>query len=244
MTLKTRAAVVRMTISFLLCAPLSLAQMDMGTGMPVMDWIGPMVDSQRFGALLRNNLDLDNPAPPIPKPSTASLPYSLTAALKKATVQGYIDRLKAKNPLASRMITDNFGSGKYDYADIYSGLVKGNGLKDNDAVAVMTAYLVLGYMIVNNIQDGATVTPKMVQAVKAQFGPGLAQNAQLKAPGKAAQLGEEMKLQTVVVQGGWQAALKEKTLPAYQQGIGTMFKTQWGLDFKALRLTTTGFTKR
>ncbi|WP_407572964.1 hypothetical protein [Deinococcus altitudinis] len=176
--------------------------------------------------------------------AAANLAYTPTPALKKATVAGYVSRLKASDPAASKAVAAAFAPGKYDYASIYSGLAKGYGLKDNDATDVMTVYLVLGYVIVNNVQDDKALTPKMVQGVRSQFGPQLAKNPKLTAPGVAGQLGEEMKLQTVIVHGGWQAAIKEKTLPAYQQGIATMFKTQWGLDLKSVRLTAQGFARK
>ncbi len=175
--------------------------------------------------------------------SEKALGYLPTPALKKATVDGYISRLKISNPAASQAIAANFGPGKYDYASIFSGLVRPFGLNDNDAVDVLTAYLVLGDMIVNDVQDGNKVTPAMVQGVQEQFGPQLSKNPKLTAPGVAGQLGEEIKLETVIVQSGWQSALKEKALPAYQQGIATMFKTQWGLDLKAVRLTGPGFVR-
>ncbi|WP_424950203.1 hypothetical protein [Deinococcus sp.] len=155
-----------------------------------------------------------------------TLVYTPTPALKKATVEGYVNRLKGQNPAASRAVAANFGPGKYDYSAVYSGLVKGNGLNDNDAAGIMTALLVLGYMIVNDVQDGNRVTPAMMQGVRAQFRPQLSRNFKLTAPGVAGRLGQEMKLQTVIVQGGWQSAIKAKTLPAYQRGIAEMFKTQ------------------
>lgn len=176
-------------------------------------------------------------------PSTgASLSYLPTSALKKATVAGYVERLQKKNPAASQAIAANFGTGKYDYGTIYNGLVKGNGLRENDAIDVMAAYLVMGYMVVHDVQDGNAVTPAMVQGVRTQIASQLLQNPQLTAPGVAAQLGEELKLQFVVVQGGWQSAIREHTLPAYQQGIAAMFKTQSGLDLASLQLTGQGFT--
>ena len=54
------------------------------------------------------------------KPAAAtSLAYVPTAALKQKTVQGYVDRFKAKNPAASEAVETNFGPGKYDYGTIY-----------------------------------------------------------------------------------------------------------------------------
>ncbi|WP_210514014.1 hypothetical protein [Hymenobacter terricola] len=173
-----------------------------------------------------------------------SLSYTPTPDLKQKTVQGYVDRLKTKNPAASQAVATNFGPGKYDYGTIYQGLIKGYNLRDNDAVDAMTAYMVLGWMIVNNVQNDQAVTAAMVQGVRAQLAPRLSQSPQLTTPGAAAQLGEEMKLQFVVVQGGWRSAIKENALPAYRQGIAALLKNQYGLDMAALALNDAGFAKK
>ena len=180
-----------------------------------------------------------------PAATSASLSYAApSAALKARTVQGYVDRLQAKNPAAAQAISANLGPGKYDYGTIYHGILAGQGLRDNNAADVLSAYLILGWMIVNNVQDGKAITPAMAQGVSRQFAPKLAANPQISAPGVPAQLGEEMKLLFVVVQGGWQSALKEKTLLAYQQGIAAMYQNQYGLNMKQLKITSEGFAKR
>lgn len=212
---------------------------------PIPDYT--IVNNGRIGTLItqgvidRQQQNSSKPKTQVPAAgSKTTLAYLPTPALKQETVSAYTDHLKTTNPAAAKMITDNFGSGKYDYGTIYNGLVKGNGLKENDAVDVITSYIVLGYMIVNNVQNGNAVTPAMVQGVRAQFGPILAGSNAFSAAGVPARLGEEMKLQFVVIHGGWQSAIKENTLPAYRQGISTIFKNQWNLDFSKFKLTTNG----
>ncbi|WP_407572965.1 hypothetical protein [Deinococcus altitudinis] len=106
---------------------------------------------------------------------------------------------------------------------------------------MITAYLLLGYMIVNNVQDDSAVTSPMVQGVRSQCAPPLANSPGLTAPGVTGQLGKELELLTVTVQSGWQTAIKEHTVLAYQQGINAVFKSQWGHDLKCVRLTAQGF---
>lgn len=230
-----------LSAGLLLVAPALRAQ-----DLPAMEWIGPEIESQRFNTLLRGSLTIEaNSAARLTAlAKAASLPYAPTPALKRETVQGYVARLKPKSPTAAQAVATNFGSGKYDYSTIYNGLVSGYNLRENDAVDALAAYLVLGYRIVNNISDNKLVSPAMVQGVQAQFGPRLARNPKLMPPGVAAQFGEEMKLQCVVLQGGWQAAIKENRLPAYRQSVAALFKTQWGFDVSQLRLTKLGFSKR
>jgi hypothetical protein len=174
--------------------------------------------------------------------TSASTAYTPTPALRQQTVQGFVNRLKASNPVASQAIAANFGSGKYDYGKIYRDLTKDVGLRENDATDVLASYMILGWMIVNNVTNDKAVTAPMAQGLRAQLAPLLADNAQART--NAAQVGEEMKLQTVVVHSGWQSAIKQGKLTTYQQGIKNMFKTQYGMDMTQLKLTSQGFAKK
>ena len=173
--------------------------------------------------------------------SAASFAYAPTAALKASTVQGYVDRLRAKNPAASQAVAASFGPGKNDYGKIYQNLVKDGRMPENDAASALASYLILGWMITNNVQSATAITPELAAGVRQQIAAQLRQNPKLTAPDVPAQLGEEMKLQCVVVQGGWQSAIKENTLPAYRQGVAELFKNQYGLDFTKVKLTPQGF---
>ncbi len=173
--------------------------------------------------------------------ASANLTYTPTPALRQQTVQGYVTRLKASNPAASQAIAANFGPGKYDYGQIYRGVTKESGLRDNDAADVLAGYLIVGWMIVHNVQDGNAITVPMARGVRAQVAPLLANSAS--ACSHAAQIGEELKLQTVVIQGGWQSASKEGSLPAYQRSIRDLFRKQYGMDMSLFKLTSQGFVK-
>jgi|GEM_PF-1690813 len=176
-----------------------------------------------------------------PAVSNARFAYSPTAALKQQTVQGYVDRLKTKNPAASQAIAAKLGPGKLDYAKIYQGLVADAGMPENDAASALASYLILGWMITNNVRSDKAVTPAMAAGVRRQVAAQLSQSPQMTAPGVPAQLGEEMKLLTVVVQSGWQSAIKENTLPAYRQDVAGLFKNRYGMDFAQVKLTPQGF---
>ncbi|MGG6268729.1 hypothetical protein ACQ4M3_20900 [Leptolyngbya sp. AN03gr2] len=173
-----------------------------------------------------------------------SFAYSPTPALKQKVVQGYVDRLNKTNPAASQAVSEAFQTGKYNYGQIYWNLIKDSGLRENDAADALSAYMILGYMVVNNVQDGNRVTVPMARGVRSQLAPLLSANSRLTAPGVPAQLGEEMKLQTVIIHASWQSAAKENTLSNYQQGIAAMFKDQYGLDLSQMKLTDRGFAKK
>lgn len=127
---------------------------------------------------------------------------------------------------------------------MYHGLTKDSGLIENDTASALATFMILGWMIINNVQDGNAVTVPMARGVRAQVAPQLSATAQFKTAGVPAQLGEEMKLLFVLVQGGWQSAIKENTLPAYRQGIADLFKNQYGLDLSLVKLTPQGFAKK
>ncbi len=179
--------------------------------------------------------------PTTAKVSTVSTTYTSTPALRQQTVQRYVGRLKSSNPTGAQAVNAAFGPGKYDYGTVYRSILDGTGLHDNDAADALAAYMLLGYAIMHNIQDGKAITPTMARGVRTQVAPLLAGTGA--SPSRLAQLGEEMKLQAVIVQGGWQSAIKEGKLASYQQGIGNLFKTQYGLNLSQLKLTSTGFAR-
>lgn len=176
------------------------------------------------------------------KTSAASTAYTSTPALRQQTVQGYVSRLKGSNPAGAQAVNTAFGPGKYDYGQVYRGILDGTGLHDNDAADALAAYMLIGYAVVHNIQDGKAITPAMARGVRGQVAPLLAGSGSSRS--RLAQLGEEMKLQTVIVQGGWQSAIKEGKLAAYQQGIGKLFQTQYGLNLSQLKLSSQGLVQR
>ena len=170
------------------------------------------------------------------------LAYEPTAALRRQTVAGYVNRLKTNNPGAAQALAAELG--KYDYSQIYRSNTKDSGLRENDAADNMAALLLLGWMIVNDQHDGNAITVPMAKGVRAQVAPGLATSGAANTPAKAARVGEELKLLLVVLQAGWLSAPKEGQQVAFRQGVAAMFKTQYGFDLSKLRLTDQGFARK
>ena len=173
--------------------------------------------------------------------AATSVSTTYTPTLRKQTVQATVDRLKTSNPAASQAIATTFGPGKYDHSQTYREILKGTGLRENDAADALACYMLMGWVVVHNVQDDKAITIPMAQGVRAQIAPLLASNGQMR--NRAGQVGEELKLQTVVVQGGWQSAIKEGKLAAYKQGINNLFRNQYGLDMNQFKLTNQGFAK-
>ncbi|MGI4864343.1 MAG: hypothetical protein ACRYFZ_10510 [Janthinobacterium lividum] len=178
--------------------------------------------------------------------STASFAYRSSPSTRARAVEQVADRVRPRTPQLAQAITTAFGPGKADFETTYAQIIDGTGLRSANAADAMAAYLLMGYAIVHNLQDDKDITPTLASGVRQQVQGVLTQNPKLKPgdPVAAARLGEELKLQTVVLQAGWQSALKEGKLPTYQQQTAQLFKASYGLDLSALRLTAQGFAKR
>lgn len=175
-----------------------------------------------------------------------SFTYQSSPAMRKQTVERLVSSMRASSPGGARAVEAAFGPGKADYETTYASLISGTGLRSTDAADAMTCYLMVGYAIVNNVQDDKAITPAMVRGLRGQVASILLKNPNMKPgdPLAAARLGEQFKLQAVILQGGWQAALKQNTLPAYRNIIGQLFQRTYGMDLSQYRLTTQGFAKR
>ncbi len=219
---------------------------------PQIDYVGPAVTRVQNETYMRAIIEQNNRSSTTPAktPKTtqsgsgqSNLAYSPTPALKQKVVQNFISRMKNTNSATSQSIAADFASGKNDYSKIYRGLVKGKGLRENDVADVMSAYMILAYTIVNDV-DGQAVTAPMAKGVRSQFAPMLAANSALTAPGVPAQIGEDLKLKMAILQSSRQAAIEQNTLPNYRQVIATLFKNQYGMDMTQLTLTDRGFAMK
>lgn len=176
------------------------------------------------------------------KPAVGSFGYVPTAALRQQTVRSAAQRLQTQRPADAKALESAFGSGKADYNQVYEGIIKGSGLRNNDAADALAAYILINWMVVHNVQDGNAITVPMARGVRAQVAPLLA--PKLTASGTAAQTGEGFKLQTAVLFAGWQAAIKGGQLSGFRQGVATSFKTQYHFDLAQFKLTGQGLIKR
>lgn len=183
----------------------------------------------------------DGSAKKSPAGSKRSLTYSSSAKLREQTVANYAKRVEATNPAMAKAVIGAFGPGANDYGKFYNNVVSNYGLHDNDMIDALTANLVLGYLISNNLQGNNAVSSSQVLAVRRQFLPSISNNTKLTAPGVAAQLGEELKLQFVIQQLAWQSAIKKNNLATFRQKVNSELKTQYGLDMQSVKLTTQGF---
>jgi len=206
---------------------------------PVLE-IAPSVLSHAQDAALREGLQQAFAAAPTRgasrATSRASLAYDSTPALRGEALQAFAAR--APDAAAAEAVRTAFTRNDYDKA--YRGLIASYGLAADDVADAMTAYLVLGWLIVNRADDPH---PGSVQAARDQIAETLADDpryADIKARGPA---GEEFKLLFVATHAGWNSARKDGTLAAYEAGIARNLAMS-GFDMKTLDLTGAGFTAR
>jgi hypothetical protein len=170
--------------------------------------------------------------------------YTPTPALRQATVRTYTEQLRKTNPAAAQALAQGLASGPNAYERRYQSIIQDTGLHDNDAADALASYLILGWMIANDVRDDKAVTVPMAQGVRAQAARQLGANPKLGSATALAQLGEELKLQTVVLHLGLEEALRSNQMDTYQQAIAGRFKREYGLDLTALRLSSQGFGKK
>lgn len=168
------------------------------------------------------------------------LTYTETPALRRAALDAYLARVRRDAPDAAQAMAAQFA--RHDYAKVYSDMMKGSTLRDNDAADAVTAYTLLGWQVANEARGA--ISDRQVDAVRHQIAAQLAASPQAASPSIRASLGEEMKLLYVTVHAGWQGAAKEGNSQRYSDGIAAMFKRQSGRDLRAIRLTDAGFTPR
>ena len=177
--------------------------------------------------------------------ASASLAYAApAAALKARTVADFTRQLRLRNLAAADAIAAGFGPGKADYDQLFRGLISNSGLRENDAVDVLAAYMLTGYTVAADIQDATVLRRPAAPAVRAQLAAALASDPAWRAPGAAARFGESLKLQTVLLNAAWRGAVEKNTAAAFRQTITALFKNQYHIDLSILTLTDQGFARK
>lgn len=173
---------------------------------------------------------------------SVNLAYTPTPALRQQTVQNLARQVQARNAAAGQAITNAFGPGKADYNQLFSEMVKQSGLPANNVATAFAAYLEVAYVIVNSVPE-ASVTATMDRALQRQATGIVSRNSTLISPAAVAKLGEELKLQAVMLYVGWQTAKKNGQEAQFKSSIANTFKSK-GLDLGAVQLTTNGLVKK
>lgn len=179
-----------------------------------------------------------------PPAGPASYRYVPTAALRQQTVRAVARQLQASDPTQAQAVRRHFGPGQADYDQLYTALLRASGLTDNDAASALALYLEAGYRIVNDVVDDGVVTPAMERGLRRQAAGLLAHQPGLRTPGAVARLGEQLKLQSVLLTLDWQAARASRQLPAFRATVARQLQRAYGFDMRVLRITTQGLAEQ
>lgn len=168
--------------------------------------------------------------------------YAPTPALQARVVQDYAQALAKINPTAAQGVAAGFGPGKTDYGTVFHNIVQGSGLHDADAADAMTAFLVLAHQIVNDPAGRRTIAPAVARGVRAQVIAKV--GAAATTPAAVAELGEAMKLRTVLLYAGWLGAEQQQVLPGFSQSVARLVKQQYAMDLSQYQLSAAGLSRK
>ncbi|OON66437.1 DUF6683 family protein [Hymenobacter sp. CRA2] len=177
--------------------------------------------------------------------SNVRFTYTPNHNLRQQTVNNFAGRLQGNSPALAQALRASFGpGGQADYSRLYTAGLKGSGFQDNDAASALASFMEVAYVVVNNVQDTKSITPAVDRGLRQQMAGLLSQHPAAKSPTQLAQLGEELKLQTVILMSGWQESQQTGKSAAYHSSISQSFNKQFGLDLTQVRLTEKGFVPK
>lgn len=174
--------------------------------------------------------------------SPATFSYQPKAAQQAETVRAYAASLEKANPTAAQGIRTSFGPGKTDYNTVYRNIVNGAELLDSDAADATTAFFALALLLVENPDQRPYLPAEACRGLRQQLTHPLSRTAA--TPAAVAQLGEEMKLRTVLLYAAWLGAQQKHTVPAFQQNVVDVFQRQYRLDLHRYQLISKGMMKK
>lgn len=182
------------------------------------------------------------------KAASAAAPqlrYTATTAMRRTAAEQFARRQPGTTPATVSKFAAMFGpGGPADYGPLYAKLLPGSGLQDNNVADAFAACLVATYRVAHGEVPGGTLLPAgPTAAVRQQFAPTAARVLAGRPASVAAQLGELLKLQTVLVSVGAQVTDEAKTA-AFRRGVATRFQQLFKIDVNALTLSEQGLVKR
>ena len=173
-------------------------------------------------------------AAPASAAAPAALRYPPTDAVRRAAVADYAGQQPGSTPATAAKFAAMFGpGGQGDYGPLYTRLLAGSGLRDDDVADAFAAYTVVTYQVAHG--EAATLPAGPTAAVRGQFAPLATKLLAGQPAGTVAQLGEELKLQAALVLVGAQ-----QPSPQFRQNVARKFLELYQLDVNALTLTDKG----
>jgi hypothetical protein len=153
------------------------------------------------------------------------LRYTTTTAMRRTAAEAFARRQPGTTAATATKFTAMFGpGGPADYELLYEKLLPGTGLQNNNVADAFAACLVATYRVAHGeVPGGALLPAGPTAAVRQQFAPTAARVLAGRPASVAAQLGELLKLQTVLVSMGAQGTDAAKTA-AFLRNVATRFQ--------------------
>ncbi|WP_298952170.1 hypothetical protein [uncultured Methylobacterium sp.] len=158
-------------------------------------------------------------APAFAQDGSTPLPFATSPQLRAATVAREVQALRATNPIGAAETARELA--RHDYDAVFRGFLAGTPLREDDAGDVLTAFIVLQWMVAND----ATAEPSAaaLAAVRRRFVVPMAERPPLSQPATRAAFAEQVKLRAVLHHAGWQAAKQLGVLPRFLATLSNEF---------------------
>ena len=177
----------------------------------------------------------------VAKVHTIDFFYMESAPLRKQTVDKYLAKTKATDPAAAAQLASALrpgGAAEYRYA--YPKINRAANLRDNDAADILASYMLLNWRAANNV--AAEPTAAQARGVRAQAARSLSKKPQTDEA--LAALGEDLKLQAVLLNLNWQSARQHGTAATFGQQTAAAFQREHALDLRQQQLSAAGLTAK
>ena len=175
---------------------------------------------------------------PDPGEPDRRLPFASTLDLRRATVERHLRGLRTTNPIAAAEAGQELA--KHDYDTIFRSFLDGTGLDPEDAGDVLTAFIVLQWMVANDAT--AEPSPAALQAIRRQFVMPMAAKPPLSQPASRAAFAEQVKLRSVLHHASWKAARQLGVMPRFLATLSNEFIP--AAKLQALALTEAGLVSK
>ena len=173
-----------------------------------------------------------------PGADAPALPFRSSADLRAATVTREVRALRATNPVGAAETAREMA--RHDYDAIFRGFLDDTPLRAEDAGDVLTAFIVLQWMVANDAT--AEPSPAALRAIRSRFVAPMAERPPLSDPGTRAAFAEQVKLRTVLHHAAWKAAKQLGVMPRFLATLSGEFIP--AAKLQALALTDAGLVPK
>ncbi|MGB3722917.1 MAG: DUF6683 family protein [Pacificimonas sp.] len=167
--------------------------------------------------------------------------YKADKSITRQVRSEFISRMSDAEPGSARQALAAYPELNIDRA--YKEVTRSFGLSPNSFSDAMTAHMVLGWLIANDVADPPAGS---VEAVRRQMAATINESDGYKTDSERQRLSEELKIMFVLAFSGWRDAVKNGGASgrnSYADGVNQLWKTKFGRDLRDVKLTAQGFSE-